>query len=38
VQTSNNDIQATKEEVWALNDLIIAAYEEETATDAEEAD
>tara|TARA_E500000178_G_scaffold191079_1_gene189102 strand:- start:1380 stop:1595 length:216 start_codon:yes stop_codon:yes gene_type:complete len=28
VQTNNNDIQATKEEVWALSDLIIAAYEE----------
>ena len=31
VQTNNNDIQATKEEVWALSDLIIAAYEEGAA-------
>ena len=31
VQTNNNDIQATKEEVWALSDLIIAVYEEEAA-------
>lgn len=28
VQTNNGDIQATKEEVWALSDLIIAVYEE----------
>ena len=31
VQTNNNDIQATKEEVLALSDLIIAAYEEGAA-------
>ena len=29
VQTNNNDIQATKEEVWAVSDLIVAVYEEE---------
>ncbi len=28
VQTNNGDIQATKEEVYALSDLIIAVYEE----------
>lgn len=33
VQTNNNDIQATKEEVWALSDLIIAVYEEEAAAE-----
>ena len=31
VQTNNNDIQATKEEVWAVSDLIVAVYEEEGA-------
>ena len=31
VQTNNNDIQATKEEVWAVSDLIVAEYEEEAA-------
>ena len=31
VQTNNNDIQATKEEVWAVCDLIVAVYEEEAA-------
>ena len=35
VQTNNGDIQATKEEVWALSDLIIAVYEE-GAEEAEE--
>ena len=33
VQSNNNDIQATKEEVWALTDLIIAVYEEEAAAE-----
>lgn len=33
VQTNNDDIQATKEEVWALSDLIVAVYEEESAAD-----
>lgn len=28
VQTNNDDIQATKEEVWAVSDLIVAVYEE----------
>ena len=31
VQLNNDDIQATKEEVWAVSDLIIAVYEEEAA-------
>ena len=31
VQTNNNDIQATKEEVWAVSDLIVAVYDEEAA-------
>ena len=31
VQTNNNDIQATREEVWAVSDLIVAVYEEEVA-------
>ena len=31
VQANNNDIQATKEEVWAVSDLIVAVYEEEAA-------
>ena len=31
VQTNNNDIPATKEEVWAVSDLIVAVYDEEAA-------
>ena len=31
VQKNNDDIQATKEEVWAVSDLIVAVYEEEAA-------
>ena len=31
VQMNNNDIQATREEVWAVSDLIVAVYEEEAA-------
>ncbi len=31
VQTNNDDIQATREEVWAVSDLIVAVYEEEAA-------
>ena len=31
VQTNNNDIQMTREEVWAVSDLIVAVYEEEAA-------
>ena len=31
VQTNNNDIQATKEEVWAVSALIVAVYDEEAA-------
>ena len=38
VQTSNNDIQATKEEVWALNDLIISVYEGEATAEGEVTD
>lgn len=38
VQTNNDDIQATKEEVWALTDLVIAVYEEEAAAEIESAD
>ena len=33
VQKNNDDIQATKEEVWAVNDLIIAVYEEDAAAE-----
>jgi len=33
VQTNNDDIQATKEEVWAVSDLIVAVYEEEGAAE-----
>ena len=33
VQTNNDDIQATKEEVWAVSDLIVAVYEEEDAAE-----
>jgi len=38
VQTNNNDIQATKEEVWAVSALIIAVYEAEAAADSDETD
>ena len=31
VQTNNTDIQATKEEVWAVSNLLVAIYEEEAA-------
>ena len=31
VRTNNTDIQATKEEVWAVSDLLVAIYEEEAA-------
>lgn len=31
VQTNNTDIQATKEEVWAVSDLLVAIYEDEAA-------
>jgi len=31
VQTNNTAIQATKEEVWAVSDLLVAIYEEEAA-------
>ena len=31
VQTNNTDIQATKEEVWAVSDLLVAIYEEEAS-------
>jgi len=30
-QKNNDDIQATREEVWAVSDLIVAVYEEEAA-------
>ena len=33
VQKNNDDIQATKEEVWAVNDLVIAVYEEDAAAE-----
>ena len=33
VQTNNSDIQATKEEVWALSDLLIEVYEEEVTAE-----
>ena len=33
VQTNNRDIQETKEEVWALSDLIVAVYEAEAAAE-----
>ena len=33
VQTNNSDIQATKEEVWALSDLLIAVYEEDATAE-----
>ena len=38
VQTNNNDIQATKEEVWALSDLIISVYEGEATAEGEVID
>ena len=28
VQMNNNDIQSTREEFWAVSDLIVAVYEE----------
>ena len=31
VQMNNNDIQATRQEVWAVSDLIVSVYEEEAA-------
>ena len=31
VQTNNTDILETKEEVWAVSDLLVAVYEEEAA-------
>ena len=31
VQMNNNDIQATREDVWAVSDLIVSVYEEEAA-------
>ncbi len=31
VQMNNNDIQATREEVWAVSDFIFSVYEEEAA-------
>jgi hypothetical protein len=31
VQMNNNDIQSTREEVWAVNDLIFSVYKEEAA-------
>ena len=33
VQKNNDDIQATREEVWAVSDLIVAVYEEEAAAE-----
>ena len=30
-ETNNNYILATKEEVWAVSDLLVAIYEEEAA-------
>ena len=33
VQTNSNEIQATKEEVWALSDLIIAVHEEDAVAE-----
>ena len=33
VQTNNSDIQATKEEVWALSDLLMEVYEEEATAE-----
>ena len=31
VQMNNSDVQATREEVWAVSDLIVSVYEEEAA-------
>ncbi len=31
VQMNNNDIQSTREEFWAVSDLIVAVFEEEAA-------
>ena len=31
VQMNNNDIQSTREEFWAVSDLIVAVYEQEAA-------
>ena len=31
VQMNNNDIQATREDVWAVSGLIVSSYEEEAA-------
>ena len=31
VQMNNNDIQATREEVWGVSDLLVSVYEEEAA-------
>ena len=31
VQTNNTDILETKEEIWAVSDLLVAVYEEEAA-------
>jgi hypothetical protein len=33
VQTNSNEIQATKEEVWVLSDLIIAVHEEDAVAE-----
>ena len=33
VQKNNDDIQVTREEVWAVSDLIVAVYEEEAAAE-----
>jgi hypothetical protein len=33
VQKNNDDIQATRGEVWAVSDLIVAVYEEEAAAE-----
>ena len=33
VRANNHDIQETKEEVWALSDLIVAVYEAEAAAE-----
>ena len=31
VQANNNEINAVKEEVWAVSDLVIAIYDEEAS-------
>jgi succinylglutamate desuccinylase len=33
VQANSDEIQATKEEVWSVSDLIVAVYEEEAAAE-----